>query len=227
MIGYLQQNTRLEISMANHQCACFVNKPMRSHEQAIIRISRYLRSTKKRGVIFQPDPKLGLECFVDAYFTGCWSKADADNTRNFMSLTGYIIWYAGFPIGLCSKLQTEIALSTSEAEYISLYQALGTVIPLMNLVEELSDIFPIYINKKYLHCKVFEDNKSCIAMTKSSNFSVRTNHIALKYHHFKSYVDSKRLRIIYTCSEDQLADILTKPLPDGQFHILQKVLNGW
>ena len=36
MIGYLQQNTRPEISMANHQCARFLNKAMRSHEQAII-----------------------------------------------------------------------------------------------------------------------------------------------------------------------------------------------
>ena len=97
----------------------------------------------------------------------------------------------------------------------------------MTLVEELSDIFPHYINKSNLHYKVFEDNQSCIAMTRSSTFSRQTNHIELKYHNFKSYVDSKWLRIIYTCSEDQLADITTKPLPDGQFHILQKILNIW
>ena len=46
MIVYLQKNTWLEISMANHQCARFLNKQMRSHEQAIILIARYLRSTK-------------------------------------------------------------------------------------------------------------------------------------------------------------------------------------
>ena len=46
MIGYIQQNTRPDISIANHQCACFVNKPMRSHKRAIIRIAWYLRSTK-------------------------------------------------------------------------------------------------------------------------------------------------------------------------------------
>ena len=73
LFGYLQLNTRPDISIANHQCARFVNKPMRSHEQAIIRIARYLQSTNGRGIIFQTDPKLGLECFVGADFSGCWS----------------------------------------------------------------------------------------------------------------------------------------------------------
>ena len=68
MIGYLQQSTRPEISMASHQCARFVNQPMRSHKRAIIRIICYLKNTKDKGIIFEPDPKLGLECFVDADF---------------------------------------------------------------------------------------------------------------------------------------------------------------
>ena len=185
MIGCLQQNARPEISMAYHQCARFVNKSICGHERAIIRIARYLRSTKERGVIFQTDPKLGLECFVDADFSGCWSQADADNPDNVMSRTGYIIRYDGCPIGWFSKLQTEISLITAEAEYIALSPALRTFIPFMTLVEELSYIFPLYINKPYFHCKLFEDNQSCISMTEYSNFSSRTKHISLKYHHFK------------------------------------------
>ena len=144
-----------------------------------------------------------------------------------MSRTGYIIRYSGFPVGWCSKLQTEISLSTSEVEYIALSQTLIIVITLIICFEELSDIFLIYINKPDFHCKAFEYNQSCIDMIESSKFSPRTKHIALKYHHFKYYVDSKRLRILYTCSEDQLTDILTKILPYAQFHILSKVLNGW
>ena len=165
--------------------------------------------------------------FRGCRFAGCWSQADTDNPDNVISCNGYIIRYSGFPIGWCSKFQTQIALSTSESEYIAIYQALRTVIPLMALVEELSDLFPLYINKPDFHCKLFEDNQSCIFMKKYSKFSSRTKHIALKYNHLKSYVYSKQLRIVYTRSEDQLADILTKPLPDGQFHILQKFLNGW
>ena len=92
--------------MVNNQYARFFNKPIRSHERSIILIAWYFQSTKERGVIFQPDPKLGLECFVDSYFAGCWSQADADDPDNVMSLTGYIIRYASCPIGWCSKFQT-------------------------------------------------------------------------------------------------------------------------
>ena len=88
--------------MANHQCARFLNKPMRSHERAIILIARYLQSTNQMGVIFQPGPKLGLECFVDAYLAGRWSQVDADDPENGMSHTAYIIRCDGFPIGWCS-----------------------------------------------------------------------------------------------------------------------------
>ena len=83
MIGYLQQNTRPDISMDIHQCVSFVNKPMCSHERAIIIIDRYFRSTKERGVIFQPDPKLGIECFMDTYFTGCLFTGRRRQPRQF------------------------------------------------------------------------------------------------------------------------------------------------
>ncbi len=45
MAGYLQGNMRPEISMASHHLACFINKPMRPHERAIMQIVRYLYST--------------------------------------------------------------------------------------------------------------------------------------------------------------------------------------
>ena len=117
--------------------------------------------------------------------------------------------YSGCPIGWCRKLKTDISLSTAESEYIALYQYLRTGFPLVTLVEELSDTFPLYIKKLDLHCKVFGDNQSFISLTVSSKFFPQTNHIALKYHHFKSYENSKRLIFIYTLSEDRLAEILT------------------
>ena len=157
-----------------------------------------MRCTEESGVIFQPEPKLGLEFFVDADFVGCWSQADADNPENVMYHTGYIISYSVCPIGWCSKLQTYIFFSIVDAEYIALSQALRTVIPLMTTVEELSDIFPLDMNKPDYHCKVFEENQSCIAVTESSKFSPQKKHIFLKYHHFKYYIDPKQLRIIYT-----------------------------
>ena len=88
MAGYLQGSTRPEISMASHQCARFVNDPNRSHERAMIRLVRYLKSTSTRGTVYTPKPELGLECSVDADFAGGWTQADADDV---LSRTVYII----------------------------------------------------------------------------------------------------------------------------------------
>eukprot|EP00957_Ditylum_brightwellii_P203995 15337136-Ditylum_brightwellii.AAC.1 len=59
------------------------------------------------------------------------------------------------------------------------------VIPFMALLTELSKVFDLYMPKPEVHCKVFEDNQSCISIAKSYKFSPRTKHIALKYHHFR------------------------------------------
>ncbi len=93
--------------------------------------------------------------------------------------------------------------------------------------EALAEIFPLFINKVDFHCKVYEDNQSCIAKTELSKLTHRTKHIALKWHHFQAYVNSKRIRVTYTQSEDQFADILTKPLPDFQFFVLSKMICSW
>ena len=112
MMSYLQQSTRPDCSKAVHQFACFCNDPKLSHECAVKCIARYLLGTKERGVICRPDPTKGLECFDDADFAGSWDRGDSDNPENVMSCTGYVLMYAGCPLVWCSKLQTEIALST-------------------------------------------------------------------------------------------------------------------
>lgn len=193
----------------------------------MIRLVRYLKSTSTRGIVYTPKPELGLECFVDADFAGGWTQADADNPDNVLSRTGYVIRYAGCPIGWCSKLQSEIALSTAEAEYIALSQALREVIPLITLLDELSKMIAVYTCSPDFVCSVWEDNQSCISMAESTKFSPRTKHIALKYHHFKQFLDSGRISIRYVNTHEQIADILTKPLNDQTFFILRRMLNGW
>ena len=74
---------------------------------------------------------------------------------------------------------------------------------------------------------MFEDNESCIKMTKSDKFTPRTKHIALKYHHFRSFVKRDIIRILPISTKEQLADMLTKPLEIPIFEYLRKRLCGW
>ena len=130
MLSYLQNSTRPEIAMPVHQTARFSNEPMLCHEKTIMQLGRYLLDTRKCGIIYKPDRSKGLECYAGADFAGGWTQADNLNAENVLSRTGYVIMYASCPILWVSWLQTEIALSTAEAEYIALLQAFCNVIPL-------------------------------------------------------------------------------------------------
>ena len=63
-IMYLSSNTRLEISLANHQCARFSNDPRTPHGVALKRIGRYLLGTRTKGMIVRPTKDLTLDCYA-------------------------------------------------------------------------------------------------------------------------------------------------------------------
>jgi len=227
MLTYLQGTTRPDIAMAVHQCARFSSNPKRSHEKAVIKIVRYLKSTKDKGIFLRPDKSKGIECFVDASFASGWRPDDANDAANVLSRTGYVIYYASCPVHWCSKMQTEIALSTAEAEYIALSQAMRETIPFMRFMTELDVIFPINLPKPKLFCKVFEDNEACISMATSLRFTPRTKHLALKYHHFKSWINKGFLEIVHVPTDQQIADTMTKPLEYLLFKKFRYLICGW
>ena len=138
-----------------HQCARFNNQPMLNHERSIKRIAKYLKGTSDRGIVYHPDKTKGIECYVEADFSGGWSQADANNPENVMSRTCYAIYYAGCPVLWSSRLQTEIALSTKEAKYIALSSAVRDVIPFMFLMKEISLVFPVQLPTPEVSCQVF------------------------------------------------------------------------
>ena len=227
MLTYLMNSSRPELAMAVNQAARFCNDPKLSHERAIHRICKYLLGTRDKGIIFQPDKTKGIECFVDADFAGGWSKDDANSAENVMSRSGFIILFAGCPVYWRSTLQTEIALSTAESEYIALSSAMREVLPLMSLLQELHSVFKIPSFKPKFHCSVFEDNESCIAMANASKFTPRTKHISLKYHHFRSFVKKREITIHSINTKEQPADIFTKPLEESTFCYLRREISGW
>ena len=95
MLGYLQGTTRPDIAMSTHQCARVNNDPHLSHELAVKRIGRYLLDTREKGMIYRPDITRGLECYVDADFSGGWKDGNNDSPESVLSRTGFVIMYSG------------------------------------------------------------------------------------------------------------------------------------
>ena len=191
------------------------------------RFGRHLLGILDKGIILKPDRTENVECFVDADFVGNLTKEEAEDSTNMLSRTGYVIRFMGCPIIWVSKLQTEIALSTTEAEYIALSQAMRDVIPLMTIIEELSEILQIKNEKPKIYCTVFEDNNGALELAKTPRLRPRTKHISLKYHHFRDQVRKGKIRIEAIDTKVQIADIFTKPLPKDQFQVLRMLFLGW
>jgi hypothetical protein len=228
MLGYLE-TTRSDISYATHQCARFSSDPKSEHEKAVRWIGRYLKGTRDKGMTFTPDESKGLEVHVDADFSGNWDSQEAASDRDTArSRHGYIISYAGCPIVTKSQLQQEIALSTTESEYTGLSYALREAIPIIRLLDEMKEEgFPITSTEAKIHCKVFEDNSGALEIARNPKYRPRTKHLNCRLHHFRSWVESKRISIHKIASKDQLADYLTKAVPLHILLPLRKKVMGW
>jgi hypothetical protein len=227
-LNFLEKSTRPDISYAVHQCARFCENPRKSHGEAIKRIARYLKATLGQGMIFRPI-KHSFDCWVDASFSGEWHKPTAgDSVVTAKSRTGYVLMYAGCPLTWSSKLQTEIALSSTEAEYIAMSQALREVIPLMHILHEAVEHGVLQgMQRPRIHCKVFEDNSGALELAKVPKMRPRTKHINIKYHHFREYVRLGLVSVHPVMSADQIADIFTKSLPTELHQKLRRLIVGW
>ena len=76
-------------------------------------------------------------------------------------------------------------------------------------------------------CTVFEDNNGALKLATAPKMRPRTKHIALKYHHFRSFVKCGYIKISRVDTAEQLGDIFTKPLSDTIFTYLRKKLLVW
>ena len=179
MLNYLEKTSRPEIAYAVHQCARFCEEPKLSHERAVHKFVRYLIASKDKGIIFRPDKSQGIVCHVNTDFASNWNLVEGDNLARVLSRTGFIITYANCPLIWASCLQTKIALSTTKAEYIALSQAMKEIIPLINILGEVKRNFKVIDDLPQIHCKLFEDNKSALALAKAPQMNPRTKYILL------------------------------------------------
>jgi len=236
-LNYIAQNRRPDISFAVHQCAQYSSNPTALHELAVKHIGHYLLNTKDKGLIMHPTQDFKLDMFVDADFAGMWHWEYSELRECALSCTGYIITYCGCPIHWASKLQSEIALSTTESEYIALSMASRELLPIRRLIAELHKHGPTSVPLDHpfsmAHTStleastVYEDNASCIVLAHRKGTKVRTKHISLKWHHFKDHIRAGDIKVVKIDTNLNWADILTKPLCKVKHESLRHFIMGW
>ena len=166
---------------------------------------RYLKKTKTNGLILKPENDLRVDCYVDANFGDLFSVEDKQDPVCVKSRTGYVNTYRGVPLMWVFKMQTQVALSTMEAEYIALSQSMRDLIPICEILKEIMTI-------------VFEISPS-----------ITTKHIGIPFHWFITQVERLEIHIERINTNDQLADQqFTKGLTVDAFcQAARKSLMGW
>ncbi|GJR85757.1 retrovirus-related pol polyprotein from transposon TNT 1-94 [Tanacetum coccineum] len=140
-------------------CARYQAKPTEKHLHAVKRIFKYLRGTVNRGLYYPKDSSIALTAYADADHPGC--QDTRRSTSGSMQLLGDKL------ISWSSKRQKSAAISSKEAEYITLS---GCCAQVLWMRSQLTD-YGLGFNKIPMYC----DNKSAIALCckQRSTFSIK------------------------------------------------------
>ena len=118
-------------------------------------------------------------------------------------------------------------MSTTEAEYISLSQSTRDLLPIKNILDLLNKFIRIDNKEINTYSTIFEDNAGALQLATELKYRPRTKHICVKYHHFRQHVKNKTIYIKAINTNEQQADIFTKPLSLEKFKKFRKLIMGW
>lgn len=207
---YLAGTTRPDLAFATTYMSQFNSCPSKEHWAGVQHILRYLNQTKNLKLSYAKTGR-SLEVFCDSDWAG-----DKMDRRSF---SGYVILLAGAAVSWSSKKQRTTALSTVEAEYISMCHAAKEVLWFRNFLEEI-------VGDKFLDLPqtLFVDNQGAIALAKNPVTSDRNKHIELRHFFIREKVEEKLLTFTYVPSSQNAADMFTKTvqkktLSDQRFYI--------
>ena len=211
MIGSLLYLTasRPDIMFSVCMCARFQANPKESHISAVKRILRYLKHTPSIGLWYPKGASFTLLGYSDSDFAGC--RVDRKSTSGGCHLLGRSL------VSWSSKKQNSVALSTAEAEYIA---AGACCAQILYMKQSLLD-YGVVLDRIPLLC----DNESAVKIANNPVQHSRTKHIDIRHHFLRDHVARNDILLCGVRSEDQLADIFTKPLDESTFCRLRSELN--
>ena len=154
-------------------------------------------------LVYGGDSELSVKGYTDASF-----QTDRDDLK---SQSGYVFMMNGGAVCWKSSKQTVIADSTTEAEYMAASEAAKEAVWIKQFLEGLR-VVPTSKDPVPLFC----DNSGAVFQAKEPKSSNKSRHVLRKFHVIRDYVDRKDISICKVGTEDNIADPLTKPLPQSK-----------
>ncbi len=186
-------------------------------------------------MIIKPTSTINSDAYPDADFAGLYGYEDNNDPVCVCSRTGYVITVARCPIYWSSKLQTETATSTMEAEIIALGCCCRKLLPIIALVDKICvaigykkpvDDDP---SSNTMHKTIHEDNSGALILetTPPPQFTPRSKHYAIKTIWFREKIIEKKIKVVPNEPQLQKGDIFTKMPSQVIFEFLRNLLQGW
>ncbi|KAJ6855707.1 Integrase catalytic domain-containing protein [Populus alba x Populus x berolinensis] len=211
MVGSLMYltATRPDMMFVVSLISRYMENPTELHLQVAKRVLRYLKGTLDFGIFYKKGGNNDLVAYTDSDYAG-----DLGDRK---STSGYVFLLSSGTISWLSKKQPVVSLSTTEAEFIAAASCACQTVWLKRVLEKLG------LNQDkttIIHC----DSSFAIKLSKNPVMHGRSKHIDVRFHFLPELTKAGTVELIYCNTQDQIADIMTKPLKLDAFLKLRALL---
>ena len=201
-LNYAAIATRPDLSVAVGMLSQHMRNPSEDHWSGVKRVLRYIKGTFDFGLKFTYSDSFVLHGFADADWAGC--------SESRKSTSGEVFKIGNCTVSWRSKKQSVVALSSCEAEYISLCSAAQETVWLRNLLADVGF-------EQTQATTIREDNQGAMCLARNPKDHTRTKHIDVKFHYTRETIENNILKLVYCPTGEMVADTLTKGLPKSGF----------
>jgi len=211
MIGSLMYltSTKPDIMFVVSLLSRYLAYPTELHLQAIKRVLRYIKGTLSYGIFYKQSGNAELLAYTDSDYAG-----DLEDRK---STSGFLFVLSSGAVSWSSKKQHVVTLSTTEAEFIVTASCAYQAVWLRRMLENLDHTSA---GAMIIYC----DNSSTIKLSKNPVMHGRSKHIDVRFHFLHDLTRDGVVTLLHCRSQDQLADIMTKPLPRIVFKKLRMLM---
>ena len=187
----------------------YMSKPTEMHMQAAKRALRYLKGSVNYGIFYKKGGAEELLAFTDSDYAG-----DVEDRR---STSGYVFLMNAGAVAWSSRKQPLVTLSTTEAEFVAAASCACQAVWMRRILKKLG-------HSHDGSTTVFCDNSSTIKLSKNPVMHGRSKHIDVRFHFLRDLVKDGAIELVHCGTENQLADVMTKPLKLDAFLRLREML---
>jgi hypothetical protein len=201
-LSYAAQKARPDLSVVVGLLAKFQSKPLVKHWDALLHAVCYVRETLSHGLHFD---LAHVHSNPSALTLSMFADADYANSPDRKAISGIVLQLGGATISWSSKRQSIVTTSTLEAELVAAARACKEVVWARGLLQEVG-------LQQHGATPMWEDNQGCIAVCQDASTSTLTRHLEVQYFFTREKIRTGAVDMRYIPTQEQLADLLTKPL---------------